>query len=99
MDALLLSSHFLDFLALQTPGRRDIKTEYEETLEKRRAMSQRAKDIRDKYFDHRQMGNRDQRRLREAEESEALLRAKEEVIDTRWLRESLVNPKTLICCE
>ena len=62
-------------------------------------MSQRAKDIRDKYFDHRQMGNRDQRRLREAEESEALLRAKEEVIDTSWLGRRLVMGKALSCCE
>ena len=73
------------FFVIPNPlsGRRDIKTEYDEVFERRRAATQRVKDIRDKYFDHRQMGNRDQRRLREAEETEALLRAQENELEAR----------------
>jgi len=64
-------------------GRRDVKTELEETREKRRTVSKRVKDIRDKYFDFRQMGQRDQRRLREAEENEAVLSAQERELQSR----------------
>lgn len=64
-------------------GRRDVKTEYEEVLDKRRTFSKRVKDIRDKYFDHRRMGDRDQRLLREAEGNEAKYRAQERELESR----------------